>query len=699
MKRIGIFNQLGLALFTLVSAFAFTDTTGANDLHSTNCATCQARMERARMMGTDDSGKLTRLPQGVTANRYEVTWDLNVEERRFTGEVTIQVIVSQSTDTIVMHALDLDVTRAQCWRVIAKKNAIDQPGRDDLVQLPQVKIDKKNETIALKFADKLRPGTWALKLNFKGKIAEDRMSGIYLTKYKDPDGSQKVLVTTHMEPLDARRALPCFDEPHHRATFKVKLIIPCAWKGGSNGALVSNKEIGGNKRILEFATSPSMSSYLLAFTVGELEHTETVESNGVKIRVWTTKGKSHLGKLALKAAVHSIQWYEKTLGIKYQLPNLDLVALPDFPAGAMENWGWVTFLEPYLLVDEVNGAESAKLNVVMTVTHEIAHQWFGNLVTMQSWDSLWLNEGFATLCERTCADAMVPEMKPMHDFRMYRASALMADGKASPRSIESVIDNRKKAEDVFDGMSYTKAGSLLYMLKEYVGEERFWRGVSRYLIRNSFKNAERGHLWKALDEVIKEEPNGRDEPVGSYMDEWFTRPNYPLITVTVEKGKLQVSQRPFQYKIDESTNGRVWKAPLFITAKVGGKVIERILMLTEKEATFDLGGEVESALLEPGKAFYRVAYSEGLLDLIRVKRPELTATQHFSLISDSWAVCQANGSEKAAQRHHHILRHFGQKGADKHIGTMIEGSLKQLHQMLPKADRPCLKSLRQELLP
>jgi puromycin-sensitive aminopeptidase len=688
MKRL-----LYSVLLGVLALASFNATASAHD-HQCGCAACA---RHAQIEAVLKQGKQDRLPRNFVAERYEVSHDLDVAKRTIAGEVVILGRITSPTDTVVLHARDMEIARVQAWKVKAPHSgqAIDQPGTNTLVLIPDVKLDTKTDRASFKFVDKLANGWWAIKISFKGKIQEKKLRGVYLCQYKDDSGADKELVSTQMEAIEARSAFPCLDEPDRRAVFSLKLSIPKEWCGGANGDLVSEK-IVGEKKVLQFADTPRMASYLFAYTVGELEHTDSLDVDGVAVRVWATKGKSKLGGYALKAAAHSIRFYEKKFGVKYPFHRLDLVACPNFEAGAMENWGWIIYREEALLLDEsAPGNESSRLWVAIVVTHEISHQWFGNLVTMEWWDGTWLNEGFATLMQEMCTEAFDPSLGALESFALSRNSALQIDGMDSSHPVEFSV-TEANAFAMFDTITYQKGGSVLLMLKDFMGEERFYKGVGRYLSRHAFKNARRTDLWASLNEVIKEQPLGdkdRDLPVESYMDDWILRKGYPLLTVSLSADKVVVSQQPFKYIADKKSTPPLWKAPLFLKAEVDGKIVEKVLLLKDEKTTFDLGGKVTWALLDPARGFYRIKYSADLLKTFKDKGIKLSAVQQQSLVNDSWHSCQAQDSGVRLPEFLKVLKDFGGQGE-----SVPSGSVEKLHRMLAKEHRPHLEEfLKKEL--
>jgi len=324
-----------------------------------------------------------RLPTFVKPERYKIMLKPNLETFIFEGEEAIYLVLEKSTKVITLHSVDLEIESVE-W---VHKNHELWAGK--------IKYNKKSETATFIFAKSLEKGKGELRLKFKGLLT-DKMRGFYRSKYTH-EGLDKHLATTQFESTDARRAFPCFDEPAQKAIFDVTLMIPAKTVAISNTLETSVKEHESGYQIVEFAPTPKMSTYLLAFIIGDFEYIEGKRGNGDVVRVFTTPGKKDQAKFALDVAVKCMKFYEEYFDIDYPLPVLDMIAIPDFAAGAMENWGAVTYRESTLLIDEEKSSSANKQWVAMVIAHELAHQWFGNLVTMEWWTHLWLNEGLQAL--------------------------------------------------------------------------------------------------------------------------------------------------------------------------------------------------------------------------------------------------------------------------------------------------------------
>ncbi|MGH8010753.1 MAG: M1 family metallopeptidase, partial [Candidatus Binatia bacterium] len=335
------------------------------------------------------------------------------------------------------------------------------------------------------------------------------------------------------------------------------------------------------KKEVAFADTIKMSTYLLAFIIGEFTATEPVQVDGIPLRVWAVPGKQHLAKFGQEIGAFSLSFFSQYYGRPYPGDKLDLIAIPDFASGAMENLGAITFRETALLVDEQTATRSELERVADVVSHENAHMWFGDLVTMRWWNGLWLNEAFATFMEMLAVDAWKPEWQRWTSFAVSRAAALLVDGLQSTRPIEFPVYSPEEAAGMFDVLTYEKGGAVLRMLEQYLGAEVFRAGISRYLEKHAYDNAETTDLWDAIEESSR-------QPVRALMDSWVFQPGYPLITVQADQNSLILSQQPFQDLQGGTDGGRRWQIPIFVKARVAGGGYSQTALLTDEELRVEL---------------------------------------------------------------------------------------------------------------
>lgn len=539
-----------------------------------------------------------RLPADIKPERYKIFIKPDFNSFSFNGEETIEVVVNKPTKEIVLHAAELEIFSSEA----------------------KVKYNKKSETATLIYPKVIKKGEHKIKLKFTGTL-NDKMRGFYRSKYNH-DGVDKHLATSQFESTDARRAFPCFDEPSHKAIFDVTLMVPGHMSAISNTLekVVSEHESG--YKIVEFEPTPKMSTYLLAFIVGEFEYIEGKTKSGVLVRVFTTPGKKEQGRFALNVAIKSLEFYEDYFKIAYPLPVLDMIAIPDFAAGAMENWGAVTYRESTLLIDTEKSSVGNKQWVALVIAHELAHQWFGNLVTMEWWTHLWLNEGFASFIEFLAIDSIFPEWDIWTQFvSAEMGSALSLDALKNTHPIEVSVGHPAEISEIFDRVSYEKGASILRMLWKYLGEKDFRDGLRHYLKKHAYSNAKTEDLWQALEEVS-------GKPVGKIMKNWTSKPGHPLVRVEETGKKIRLTQsRFFSSPISkrETSDKTVWSIPL-------GSVLmdKRSLPLLRKGKKINLG-EV---------SFVRVDYPRNYLKNLN----GLSAPDRLGLIRDSFALAESGDS-------------------------------------------------------
>jgi puromycin-sensitive aminopeptidase len=443
----------------------------------------------------------------------------------------------EATGTVVMNAADLEIGEARVDGEAAT-----------------VRLDDAQERLVLDLASPLEAGTTTVvELSFTG-VLNDRLKGFYRSTYTAADGTTKTIATTQMQSTDCRRAFPCFDEPDFKAVFGVTLVVADGLVAISNGPEVERTPQADGTVAVRFADTMKMSTYLVAFVVGELEMTDAVDVGGIPLRVVHVPGKGDLTAFALDCGAFCLQWFQDYYGIPYPGEKVDLVAIPDFAFGAMENLGCITFREVLLLVDPANATQQEEQVVADVIAHELAHMWFGDLVTMGWWNGIWLNEAFATFMEIKACDAYEPEWDRWTSFGLERTAAFDVDALRSTRPIEFEVLSPADAEGMFDVLTYQKGGAVLRMLEQHLGEDRFRDGIRMYLRRHQYANTETADLWDALEEST-------GEPVRRMMDGWIWQGGHPLVSAGVQDGQVVLHQRRFLADggTDDAT---VWDVPV-----------------------------------------------------------------------------------------------------------------------------------------
>ncbi|HEX4906327.1 MAG TPA: M1 family aminopeptidase, partial [Acidimicrobiales bacterium] len=436
-----------------------------------------------------------------------------------------------------------------------------------------------------------------------------------------------------MEATDARMAFPCWDEPDLKAVFEVTLVVAEGLLAISNAAEVERTPTGDGRVAVRFAETIPMSTYLVAFVVGPLEVTDPIDVDGVPLRVVHVPGKAHLAPFALDVGAFCLRWFAEWYGIPYPGDKVDLIALPDFAAGAMENLGAITFREAVLLIDPEQSTQVEQQRVADVVAHELAHMWFGDLVTMKWWNGLWLNEAFATFMELAAVDAYKPEWQRWVAFTNERAAAFAVDSLASTRPIEYPVLSPADADGMFDVLTYQKGASVLRMLEQFLGEDGFRAGIRLYLKSREYGNAETTDLWDAIEEAT-------GEPVRHIMDTWIFQGGHPMVGVDVDGDDVTFSQHLFRFvKTDDAAR---WAVPLL--ARVGGETHK--VLLDDASTTTALTGAGGGVIANAGgHGFYRVRYSAALLEALRPTVMDLAPVERALLVDDTWAAVLAGDTE------------------------------------------------------
>ena len=590
--------------------------------------------------------KSARLPIYIRPLRYDLLIHPNIGEFTFKGEETIELLVEKATNQITLHSVEMEI---EC--LAAKK----------------ITYDEDSETVRLTLREPLKIGKYKLKLKFSG-ILSDKLKGFYRSRY-EVNGQEKYLATTQFEATDARRAFPCFDEPSHKAVFDVTIIVPPGMTAISNTIESSISEHESGYRVVKFAPTPKMSTYLLAFIVGDFEFIEGKTKRGVAVRVFTTPGKKHQAKFALETTIRCLEFYEDFFNIPYPLPVMDLIAVPDFSAGAMENWGAVTYRETAILVDSDHSAAAHIQRVAIVIAHELAHQWFGNLVTMEWWTHLWLNEGFASYMEYLAVDNLFPEWDIWTQFvYLDLGSAMSLDSLENTHPIEVPINHPREITEIFDTVSYSKGASVIRMIADYLGQDNFRKGLESYLKTHKYGNAKTEDLWKALEKVSK-------KPVGRIMKNWTSKPGYPVIQV---EGSKLIQSRFFSSKVSKeaSKDKTVWMIPLSLTRENG---VKNQLLIDKKTTTAKFDGDGWIKLNEHQTTMVRVQYSAELLKRLEKGVESLGAADRLGIISDAFSL--ARSGEGSAAEALEVLKGYKNE-QDYTVWLEIASRLKELENLI-----------------
>jgi len=559
-----------------------------------------------------------RLPETARPENYKLTFTLDLENAKFEGDETTAIQVLKPTSEITLNAVDIDF-----HEVTITSGGTTQKGK--------VTPEKEREMVALSVEKPLAAGPATIHITYTG-ILDNEMRGLYIGK----DDQGRKYASSQFEATDARRAFPSFDEPDYKATFDITVVADKGLAAISNQKVISDEPGPGNKHTVRFATTAKMSSYLAALVVGNFEYVEG-EADGIPIRVYATTGKKEMGKFALESAEHILSYYDKYFGIKYPYGKLDLVGIPDFSAGAMENTGCITFREVILLIDEKQGSVDLKKGIAGVIAHEMAHQWFGDLVTMKWWDDVWLNEGFATWMSSKPVDAWKPEWNFKLDDVSGTGGTLNVDALANTRPIHQAAETPAQIQELFDGIAYGKAAAVLRMLESYLGEETFRAGVNAYLKQHQYANATAEDFWDAQSNTSK-------KPVDKIMPTWVLQAGEPIVNVKAQcsgnSSNVKVTQQRYYFDRAkfESPNDQLWQIPLCLkgSATTGAPKCE---LLTKKEESFTLPGCSSWVLANAGATgYYRVGYEPDVVRaLAHDAETKLSPAERIALQNDIWA--------------------------------------------------------------
>ncbi len=565
-----------------------------------------------------NQGNPYRLPRTVVPSRYVIELAPDLDTATFTGRVAIEVEATEAVGEIVLNAAELDVTDVTVH------------GADGRVAVAEVRPEPDTERLVVVLDGELPAGGATLRFRFDGTL-NDKLRGFYRSSYTDDEGRHHVLATTQFESTNARRAFPCFDEPDLKATFAVTLVVDDGLMAVSCGPEVSSERGADGRRRVRFGETMVMSTYLLAFVVGELEATEPVDVDGVPLRIVHVPGKGDLTGFALACGSFALRFLTDYYDIAYPGEKVDMVAVPDFAFGAMENLGCVTFRQNLLLVDPATATQSEQTDVADVISHELAHMWFGDLVTMRWWDGIWLKEAFATFMEVTTVDRWRPEWRRWEQFNTERAAALDTDALISTRSIEFPVVSPQDAEGMYDILTYEKGAAVLRMWEQYLGPERFRDGIRHYLRRHAYGNVDNRDLWAALEHIT-------GEPVQAAMESWIAQGGHPVIDVSAVEDGLAVSQRRFRYLTDGDPGVR-WAVPIIARVGAGSAGARGHLLLDDEAGVLPFDEQPTWAVVNAGgHGFYRVAYAGPLRDeLVATALERLDPAERFRLVDDTWA--------------------------------------------------------------
>lgn len=566
-----------------------------------------------------------RLPTSVTPTHYRLAIEPDLEAGSFTGTVSIDLSVAEETATIDLHALDLEI------------HAISFSQSETTVE-PDVEWVPEYQRLRIRLPEPASTGSGRLDVSFSGTL-NDLLVGFYKSTYVDGDGNEQIVATTQFESTDARRAFPCFDEPSFKATFGITLTVPDHLMAISNYPETSRQARDGGKVEITFADTMQMSTYLVAFVIGPFEATQPVMVDHVPVRVVVPRGRLDLASFALESAAFALRYLSDYYAIPYPGAKLDNVAIPDFAFGAMENLGCVTYRESALLLDDANSTHAERLRVMDVIGHELAHMWFGDLVTMEWWDGIWLNEAFATFMEMKATDAARPDWNRWLTFAAEeRPWAFGTDSLHTSRPVEFSVGSPEEANAMFDALTYGKGSSVLRMMEQFIGEDSFRRGVGNYLTEHSYANTVTDDLWRGLE-------SASDVPVRKVMNPWIHQRGYPQVDVSVVGKEVRLEQRR-HLAIPDETDTTLWPIPMKLRGEIDGAPFETNFLFDELSTVVTL--EAAPAFLVAnagGHGYFRPKYGNVELATLVARLGELDDLERFSLLDDTWAFVESGEGE------------------------------------------------------
>jgi aminopeptidase N len=562
-----------------------------------------------------------KLPKDVVPRHYLIHLKPDLQTFTTKGEIEVDLDVLRPVRQITLNALGLEIGNAS---IAAPREITLQPT-----------VNEAEQTVTFALPESMAPGKYKLSVEFSGRIG-DKAQGLFYVRYAAP-GGKKLMLGTQMEPTDARRMFPCWDEPSFRASFEPIVIVPEKHVSVSNMPIESEKSLGGGLKEVHFGATPPMASYLVVFVSGELEELKDSQ-DGVEIRILTTEGKREQGRYALESARKILAYYNQYFGVKFPLPKLDEIAVPGGFGGAMENWGGITYNERLLLYDPQKSSLETKQTVFAVMAHEMAHQWFGDLVTTAWWDNLWLNEGFASWMGTKATDHFNPEWQVWLNAGTSKTGVMSDDSRSSTHPILQPVKNESQANDAFDQITYRKGQAFLRMLENYLGQETFQKGLHIYMTDHRLSNTTTADLWAALEKAS-------GKPVSAFSAGWTEQPGVPVVSASAEcvDGKLMVHLEQERFSVqDPNAKPLLWKIPVALT-DVTDPNFARVQLLEEKSAFVPFRNCESVVMANSGDAgYYRVSYAPALMEELKARINMLPPEDRLNLLGDAWAMIEAN---------------------------------------------------------
>ena len=603
--------------------------------------------------------------KNLSINKYDIVINTVKSDDTYTASVEIIFNIDEQTKEIELDSKGLKIIKCDFYSESHENQ-------------PSLNFKTKNNKLVINSYSKFEKDKNAkLRIEFEGKIADD-LKGIYASKYLSNSGKEEKLISTQFEPTDARNAFPCIDEPNYKAKFNLTLIIHSNLTAISNMPIEKTKNLNEKETQIKFQETPIMSTYLLFFAIGKIKSKQLKTNNNILIRVWATNEQEKFSDFALETSEKLLDYFESYFGTKYPLPKLDHIAIPDFAAGAMENWGCISYRETALLVDPEKSSIQTKQLVAAIIAHEMAHMWFGDLVTMDWWNDLWLNESFASWMGDKAISNLYPEWDVWTKFLLDDTNrAFELDALDSSHPIEQEVKNPDEIGQLFDAISYSKGASLIRMLENYIGEEKFKKGIQQYIVKHQYKNTITNDLWDALSK-------SSNKDIKTLMEQWTTKSGFPLILVSEENDKIKISQEKFSYN-PENNDQSEWIVPIKYNSLINNTKSKQTHLLETKEDFIQ--NKNITIMNTDSSGFYKTSYSNKLFskisNLLTDNINNFSNEERLGLISDYYTLLKSSKIDPS--KYLDLIKTLN-KESNPYIWKYICGSLKSIDSKLYNTD-------------
>ena len=603
--------------------------------------------------------------KNLSINRYDIVINTVKSDDNYTASVEIIFNIDEQTKEIELDSKELKIIKCDFYSESHENQ-------------PSLNFKSKNNKLVINSSSKFeKEENVKLRIEFEGKIADD-LKGIYASKYLSNSGKEEKLISTQFEPTDARNAFPCIDEPNYKAKFNLTLIIHSNLTAISNMPIEKTKNLNEKETQIKFQETPIMSTYLLFFAIGKIKSKQLKTNNNILIRVWATNEQEKFSDFALETSEKLLDYFESYFGTKYPLPKLYHISIPDFAAGAMENWGCISYRETALLVDPEKSSIQTKQLVAAIIAHEMAHMWFGDLVTMDWWNDLWLNESFASWMGDKAISNLYPEWDVWTKFLLDDTNrAFELDALDSSHPIEQEVKNPDEIGQLFDAISYSKGASLIRMLENYIGEEKFKKGIQQYIVKHQYKNTITNDLWNALSK-------SSNKDIKTLMEQWTTKSGFPLILVSEENDKIKISQEKFSYN-PENNDQSEWIVPIKYNSLINNTKSKQTHLLETKEDFIQ--NKNITIMNTDSSGFYKTSYSNELFtkisNLLTDNINNFSNEERLGLISDYYTLLKSSKIDPG--KYLDLIKTLNKEN-NPYIWKYICGSLKSIDSKLYNTD-------------